>query len=377
MMLFTENVLLNPPLGVVPEVFPCLDDEIKGDGQNSCMLFGDLLLEMLAFPQEQQDEPDRVVEFSETKGGAKLPIHSLLPANTPSPEETILKEMILPLDRETASVPDLSASLDKVTWVDQLHDNIIDNLLLKVPFGKYEIHDATVEDGVVQLKLLNPLKPAEVVSVSVSVKHLENKNDPKTIQAYRVKAVESGLPVNDGKYEPELGTLFEQLNLREIKIRPNTQPPETKTVFDPMLTGSVAQPHGREVILRNSYVKKGLKIQFESPSKLGNVEKRFAEDTGYETTKTNDIGTKKVSSIPVKGVPKKNNLANFAPLPLRKVTRSSNDQSDLPKEPARINELSIFEPPRTGKETRTEPNPMPTIRCTLPDNVKTTLRPYG
>ena len=272
--------------------------------------------------------------------------------------------------------------------------------------GTYEILDWSLQGGVLRMTVANDSDKSNIFSIMIPLEQLKRSMAPKVMQipgqnpdeqdSLAVKQTKSRVDLNVSRnlaqnlVEQEsfkwqglkLEQYISKLNLKAIEITPVGKPMEAESPEEAIRLTIIADDAGQKIVIRSYLFKKGLQVwREESPSGL---KVRRGQRSIGRMVAVGDNAATKAQADPVinspqvlKITPAARNQYQFQDDYSFENLKVSGNRNESSSALEKVETFTVFEKLTPDAEVGHRRLDIQPVRFTLPDNVKTALRPNG
>jgi|GEM_PF-2076866 len=278
---------------------------------------------------------------------------------------------------------------------------------LDVEPGTYKILDWSLQGGVLRVTVANDSDKSNIFSITIPLEQLKRGMAPKVMQIPGQNPDEQDSPtVNQPKSRVDLnvsrnvaqnlveqesfkwqGLRLEQylskLNLKAIEIMPARKPMEAESPVEAIRLTIIADDAGKKIVIRSYPFKKDLQVwREENPSglKVGRGQRsigRMAAVGDNAATKAQADPVTNPPQVFTKITPAARNQYRFQDDFSLKNLKVSGDRNESSSTLEKVETYTVFEKLTPDADVGYRRLDIQPVRFTLPDNVKTALKPNG
>ena len=272
--------------------------------------------------------------------------------------------------------------------------------------GTYKILDSSLQGGVLRMTVANDSDKSNIFSITIPLEQLKRSMAPKVMQipgqnpdeqdSLAVKQTKSRVDLNVSRnlaqnlVEQEsfkwqglrLEQYLSKLNLKAIEIMPAGKPMEAESPEEAIRLTIIADDAGQKIVIRSYLFKKGLQVwREESPSGL---KVRRGQRSIGRMAAVGDNAATKAQADPVinspqvlKITPAARNQYQFQDDYSFENLKVSSNRNESSSALEKVETFTVFEKLTPDVEVGHRRLDIQPVRFTLPDNIKTALKPNG
>lgn len=273
--------------------------------------------------------------------------------------------------------------------------------------GTYKILDSSLQGGVLHMTVANDSNKSNIFSIMIPLEQLKRGMAPKVMQipgqnpdeqdSLTVKQTKSRVDENVSRnlaqnlVEQEsfkwqglkLEQYISKLNLKAIEITPAGKPMEAESPEEAVRLTIVADDEGQKIVIRSYPFKKDLQVWREESS--GGLKVRRSQRAIGKMAAVGDNAAAKAKADPVtdsphvftKISPASRNQYQFHDDFSFKNLKVSGDRNESSSTLEKVETFTVFEKLTPDAEVGHRRLDIQPVRFTLPDNIKTALKPNG
>jgi len=360
-------------------------------------------------PQHQPEVGDGIenptfsVEFTNMLGTVKPNHDTINPPNGGA--LSVGEESLLPSPDEL-----IAEAHSKVTFRhgDGLQiPQVLPNIIRELPPVTYKILDSSLQGDVLHVTVANDSNKSNIFSITIPLEQLKRSMAPKVMQIPGQNPDEQDSPtVNQPKSRVDLnvsrnvaqnlveqesfkwqGLRLEQylskLNLKAIEIMPARKPMEAESPVEAIRLTIIADDAGKKIVIKSYPFKKDLQVWREENSsglKVGRGQRsigRMAAMGDNAATKAQADPVTNPPQVFTKITPASRNQYRFQDDFSLKNLKVSGDRNESSSTLEKVETYTVFEKLTPDTDVGYRRLDIQPVRFTLPDNVKTALKPNG